>query len=110
MWRRRRASFHGRAGATLGDECHPVTCVNRPIVLCCSKRRGGNEMTHVLDVDRNSSGSLNDRNPYLHGLFAPIADEVTVLAPKVIGEIPADLHGVYVRNGPNPSHKPTDLH
>jgi carotenoid cleavage dioxygenase-like enzyme len=67
-------------------------------------------MTHATDLARGPSGNLNDRNPYIQGLYAPVRDEVTVLAPKVIGEIPSDLHGAYVRNGPNPSRMPTDLH
>ena len=58
----------------------------------------------------HNSDNVNARNPYLQGFFAPVSDEVTVLSPKVIGEIPRDLHGAYVRNGPNPTHMPTDLH
>lgn len=55
-------------------------------------------------------GNVNDRNPYLHGLYAPQPEEVTALDLPVIGEIPKDLYGAYVRNGPNPVHMPTDMH
>ena len=45
-------------------------------------------------------------NPYLHGPYAPTHDEVTLDDLEVTGEIPDDLNGVYVRNGPNPQHDP----
>ena len=53
---------------------------------------------------------MNSLNPYLQGLYAPVSEEVTALECAVSGEIPRDLHGAYVRNGPNPARAPTDLH
>jgi len=41
-------------------------------------------------------------NPYLAGNFAPIQDELVVEDLQVIGEIPKNLTGIYMRNGPNP--------
>lgn len=41
-------------------------------------------------------------NPYLSGNYAPVADEVTAFDLPVIGELPPDLAGRYLRNGPNP--------
>ena len=46
-------------------------------------------------------------NPYLAGLYAPVEDERTDDALEVIGELPPDLDGVYLRNGPNPQYAPT---
>jgi carotenoid cleavage dioxygenase-like enzyme len=43
----------------------------------------------------------DEQNPYLLGLFAPVVDEITADDLEVIGEIPHDLNGVYLRNGPN---------
>ena len=43
----------------------------------------------------------SEQNPYLLGLFAPVRDEITAEDLEVIGEIPRDLNGVYLRNGPN---------
>ncbi|MEU8271438.1 carotenoid oxygenase family protein [Sphaerisporangium sp. NPDC049002] len=43
-------------------------------------------------------------NPYLLGVYAPVHDEITTGDLKVIGEIPRDLNGVYLRNGPNARH------
>lgn len=41
-------------------------------------------------------------NPYLMGGYAPVDEEIDASDLEVIGEIPADLNGLYVRNGPNP--------
>lgn len=43
-------------------------------------------------------------NPYLLGKYAPIDTEITSDCLEVIGEVPKDLNGVYVRNGPNPRY------
>jgi carotenoid cleavage dioxygenase-like enzyme len=45
-------------------------------------------------------------NPFLRGIFAPIATEITADDLKVTGEIPRDLDGAYLRNGPNPIFQP----
>jgi carotenoid cleavage dioxygenase-like enzyme len=45
-------------------------------------------------------------NPYLDGNFAPVHTEITTDTLKVIGELPPDLSGMFVRNGPNPQWTP----
>lgn len=40
-------------------------------------------------------------NPYLVGVHAPVTTEIDADDLEVIGEIPRDLNGVYLRNGPN---------
>ncbi len=47
-------------------------------------------------------------NKYLEGNYAPIREELVVQFEDmtVIGEMPTDLDGVYVRNGPNNQHQP----
>ncbi|MCV3216454.1 carotenoid oxygenase family protein [Plectonema radiosum NIES-515] len=45
-------------------------------------------------------------NPYLDGNFAPVYKEITTDTLKVIGELPDDLSGMLVRNGPNPQWAP----
>jgi carotenoid cleavage dioxygenase-like enzyme len=47
-------------------------------------------------------------NPYLVGAYAPIFDESVLGHDQLTieGEIPADLNGLYVRNGPNPRFEP----
>lgn len=44
-------------------------------------------------------------SPYLVGPYAPIDDEAD-FELDVVGEVPADLSGAYVRNGPNPKLDP----
>ncbi|WP_051062462.1 carotenoid oxygenase family protein [Ilumatobacter nonamiensis] len=41
-------------------------------------------------------------NPYLAGNLAPVPDEVTAFDLPTAGEIPAELEGRWLRNGPNP--------
>ncbi len=44
--------------------------------------------------------------PYLVGPYAPTATEESASSFEVVGEIPRDVDGVYLRNGPNPKHAP----
>jgi carotenoid cleavage dioxygenase-like enzyme len=44
--------------------------------------------------------------PMLTGAFAPIFEEYVLDEFDVEGEIPSDLNGVYLRNGPNPRFEP----
>lgn len=46
------------------------------------------------------------RVAHLSGLFAPVTDEVDLVELQVTGVLPADLDGVYLRNGPNPRFGP----
>ncbi len=46
----------------------------------------------------------DEANPYLLGVYAPVHEQITAENLKVIGEIPRDLNGVYLRNGPNARH------
>ena len=41
-------------------------------------------------------------NRYLEGAYAPVREELTALDLPVTGELPAELDGRYLRNGPNP--------
>jgi carotenoid cleavage dioxygenase-like enzyme len=47
---------------------------------------------------------LASDNPFLSGIHAPMAGELTLTDLAVTGEIPAELDGRYVRIGPNPEH------
>jgi carotenoid cleavage dioxygenase-like enzyme len=48
----------------------------------------------------------NQDNPFLQGDYAPVNDELHVTNLEVIGKIPDDLFGIYMRNGPNPQFQP----
>ncbi len=52
---------------------------------------------------RNAPSEASDAaGTYLSGVYAPVVDEVTAFDLQVIGELPVELAGRYVRNGPNP--------
>ncbi len=44
----------------------------------------------------------SDTAVYLSGNFAPVTEEVTAFDLPVIGQLPVELTGRYLRNGPNP--------
>lgn len=44
--------------------------------------------------------------PYLMGNYAPVREEVEYDELKVIGELPREMDGMYVRTGPNPQFDP----
>ena len=41
-------------------------------------------------------------NPYLSGNYGPVSEEITAVDLRVAGELPRELIGRYLRNGPNP--------
>jgi carotenoid cleavage dioxygenase-like enzyme len=45
-------------------------------------------------------------NPFLEDNFAPVRDEIIADSLTVIGQLPPDLSGMFVRNGPNPQFPP----
>lgn len=47
-----------------------------------------------------------DEIAVLQGPYAPVDQEVVIHDLQVIGEVPKDLNGVYVRNGPNTRFQP----
>jgi carotenoid cleavage dioxygenase len=75
-------------------------------------RKMGTHMTQVPSTTRRDGlvavaqpvelAVEDEANPYLVGVFAPVHTEITADDLEVIGEIPRDLNGVYLRNGPNP--------
>jgi carotenoid cleavage dioxygenase-like enzyme len=58
----------------------------------------------VSTIDRLSDTDIDDpkRPWHLRGSRAPISDEVTLEQLRVVGQIPTDLDGMFVRNGANP--------
>ena len=46
-------------------------------------------------------------NPFLQGLLEPVSDERDDPDLTVEGELPAQLSGIFTRNGPNPQFTPT---
>lgn len=62
-------------------------------------------MTLVRNDALNLALDTGD-NPYLMDGYAPVDTEIDADDLEVVGEIPADLNGLYVRNGPNPMFAP----
>lgn len=58
-----------------------------------------------VKAGRDSRGWPTD-NPFLNGGFAPVHEEIVVESLKVIGQLPGELDGMFVRNGPNPQFPP----
>ena len=54
--------------------------------------------------------NFETENPYIEGPYAPIFEEIEATDLEVIGTIPRDLNGVYVRNGPNPRYPTRGRH
>lgn len=54
-----------------------------------------------------STEEWSSNNLFLQGINAPIFQEVDVNNLKITGEVPSDLSGIYLRNGPNPFLKPS---
>ena len=44
-------------------------------------------------------------SPYKENIFSPVTEEQTFENLEVIGEIPSDLQGMFLRNGPNPRYE-----
>lgn len=49
-------------------------------------------------------------NPYLEGIYAPTVLQSGSFDLEVVGELPRDLFGAYVRNGPNSVFQPQNLY
>ena len=60
----------------------------------------------VARVSRIKSNLTPGDHPYLNGAWTPNYDEYNATGMEVIGEIPADIDGVYLRNTENPVHEP----
>lgn len=50
----------------------------------------------------NASALRNSSNPFLSGNLAPVDTETTAFDLRVTGNLPSELSGRYLRNGPNP--------
>ncbi|MEM9035225.1 MAG: carotenoid oxygenase family protein [Actinomycetota bacterium] len=55
-------------------------------------------------VNRVTPTLTRSDHPYLNGAWAPLHEEVDATDLEVIGNIPTDLNGMYVRNTENPVH------
>jgi len=56
----------------------------------------------VTSVGVDMLGITTKKNYYLQGNYAPVKNLISETGLKVTGQIPKDLSGLFVRNGPNP--------
>ncbi|NKB99947.1 MAG: apocarotenoid-15,15'-oxygenase [Pseudomonadales bacterium] len=61
-------------------------------------------MQTTLKNDIHGNLPENDDHPYRTGAWTPNTREYEVIEPEVIGDLPSDLAGVYIRNTENPLH------
>lgn len=66
-------------------------------------------MPNILKNRIRSTLEASD-HPYLTGAWTPVFDEWDGDDLEVIGEIPRDIDGVYLRNTENPVHQPIGLY
>ena len=59
----------------------------------------------VKRVNRVQTTIAQNDHPYRNGAWTPNYDEFDATDMKVIGEIPRDIDGVYLRNTENPVHE-----
>ncbi|MFE9435376.1 carotenoid oxygenase family protein [Streptomyces sp. NPDC006640] len=74
------------------------------------------QAAHAHDADRAVEGGRDGHarsadvrphaRPHLSGRLAPVTEEVDETGLEVTGELPAELDGLFLRNGPNPRFSP----
>ena len=62
----------------------------------------------IISENRASIDSF--ANPYLEGMHTPVRREIDAPELEIIGDVPSDLNGIYLRNGPNPRRQPLGIH
>ena len=65
--------------------------------------------TDLMSASRSLAATVNppwgaskNADAYLAGNFGPVLEEITSTTPEVLGELPPDLRGRYLRIGANP--------
>ena len=66
----------------------------------------GNGLNLISSINRRRLEAPENGHPYLNGIHRPMTEEVTLEDLTVIGTIPEQLNGRYLRNGPNPAAQP----
>ena len=54
------------------------------------------------------SESVSNANPFLQGNNEPVYEETTTTEMEVIGKVPVDISGSFLRVGPNPYYVPDE--
>jgi 8'-apo-carotenoid 13,14-cleaving dioxygenase len=70
------------------------------------RRTATKAVLKVAEINRSRMDAPDQPHPYLSGIHAPMAQELTLTDLKVTGTIPPELDGRYIRIGPNPATPP----
>jgi carotenoid cleavage dioxygenase len=84
--------------------------MNRRDFLRCCALTGGlwvlGDSAGLTCAAADQGASEWPNHPFLQGNFAPVQEEITVDNLQVIGTLPPEMDGMFVRNGPNPQFPP----
>ncbi|MEQ1587920.1 MAG: carotenoid oxygenase family protein [Cyclobacteriaceae bacterium] len=64
--------------------------------------------SHTQQRDWSFQLDSESKDPFLSGNNAPVSEELIVQNLKVSGQIPTDIEGAFLRNGPNPKFSPVN--
>ncbi len=64
----------------------------------------GDRLTHA------AAPKTSPASPFLAGNYAPVREEIAADNLRVVGRLPSDLEGMFVRNGPNPQFEPRNAY
>ncbi|XP_057526269.1 9-cis-epoxycarotenoid dioxygenase NCED6, chloroplastic [Amaranthus tricolor] len=85
--------------------------LNNPLQRLASLALDKFEKSFILDQQKGHPFPKTvDPTIQLSGNYAPVQESPVQTGLEVLGEIPPDLHGVYVRNGANPMLPPSGAH
>ncbi len=71
---------------------------------------GREDLFMTMSTDVRPALNSHEVPPYLSGNYAPVFAELSVRDMRVIGEIPRDIAGTFVRNGSNPRFRQEGRH
>jgi carotenoid cleavage dioxygenase len=63
-------------------------------------------LSKISGFNRARAKNTQGPHPFLTGIYTPLKAELTLEALIVDGNIPAELNGTYLKNGPNPAGNP----
>ena len=79
-------------------------CFITDLTFTLLKMRGRTVLMNRRNFLTNDASTT--ANPFLQGNFTPVREEVTADDLTVIGKLPPETDGMFVRNGPNPQFPP----
>eukprot|EP01102_Stenamoeba_stenopodia_P017097 TRINITY_DN6082_c0_g1_i1.p1 TRINITY_DN6082_c0_g1~~TRINITY_DN6082_c0_g1_i1.p1 ORF type:complete len:539 (-),score=141.64 TRINITY_DN6082_c0_g1_i1:216-1832(-) len=74
-------------------------------------KTNGDDNGNNTDATNEQETLPQSSNHFLNGNFGPVKNEVSQQSiPVIFGELPKDIDGVFMRNGPNPLFLPIENH